>query len=110
MGILINKNTEVIIEGITGGEGAVRTKYMKEYGTKVIGGTSPGRAGKQLPCIPVFNTVKEIVREQGEIDFSVIFVPGRALKTAVYEAIDGGVKTVSYTHLRAHETRHDLVC
>src|SRR5680860_1751247 len=92
MGILINKNTKVIIQGITGREGSVRTQYMKEYGTKVIGGTSPGKAGELVHGIPVFNTVKEIVREQGEIDFSVVFVP------------------VSYTHLRAHETDSYLVC
>ncbi|KUO75095.1 MAG: hypothetical protein APF81_02525 [Desulfosporosinus sp. BRH_c37] len=94
MGILINKNTKVIVQGITGREGSVRTKYMKEYGTNVIGGTSPGKAGEQVQEVPVFNTVKEIVREHGEIDFSVIFVPGRVLKTAVYEAVDSGVKNI----------------
>ncbi|SDH55913.1 succinate--CoA ligase subunit alpha [Desulfosporosinus hippei] len=94
MGILINKSTKVIVQGITGREGSVRTKYMKEYGTQVIGGTSPGKAGEQVHGIPVFNTVKEIAREQGEIDFSVIFVPGKILKTAVFEAVDAGVKNI----------------
>ena len=86
MGILINKDTKVIIQGITGREGSVRTKYMKEYGTKVVGGTSPGKAGESVFEVPVFNTVKEIVREHGEIDFSVIFVPGNRLLEAAYRA------------------------
>lgn len=94
MGILINKDTKVIIQGITGREGSVRTKYMKDYGTKVIGGTSPGKKGEEVHGIPVYNTVKEIAREQGEIDFSVVFVPGSGLKTAVFEAVDAGVKNV----------------
>lgn len=94
MGILINKETKVIVQGITGREGSTRTKYMKEYGTKLIGGTSPGKSGQEVHGVPVFNTVKEIAREQGEIDFSVIFVPGSGLKTAVMEAADAGVKNI----------------
>jgi len=94
MGILINKNTKVIVQGITGREGSVRTKYMKEYGTNVIGGTSPGKAGDMVNGVPVYNTVKEIVREHGEIDFSVIFVPGKVLLSAVMEAVDAGVKYI----------------
>lgn len=94
MGILINRDTKVIVQGITGREGSVRTKYMKDYGTKVIGGTSPGKQGEEIYGIPVYNTVKEIARDQGEIDFSVIFVPGSILKTAVFEAADAGVKNI----------------
>ncbi|MDI6812341.1 MAG: succinate--CoA ligase subunit alpha [Desulfitobacteriaceae bacterium] len=94
MGILISKETKVVVQGITGREGSVRTKYMKEYGTKLVGGTSPGKAGQEIHGVPVFNTVKEVVREHGELDFSVIFVPGRGLKTAVMEAADAGVKNI----------------
>lgn len=94
MGILINKQTKVIVQGITGREGSVRTKYMKEYGTNVVGGTSPGKSGAEVFGVPVYNTVKEIVREQGEIDFSVIFVPGKILLNAVMEAADAGVKNI----------------
>ncbi|MGI5970793.1 MAG: succinate--CoA ligase subunit alpha [Oscillospiraceae bacterium] len=94
MGILVNKDTKVIVQGITGREGSVRTKYMKEYGTKVIGGTSPGKLGETVSGVPVYNTVKEIVRDQGEIDFSVIFVPGKFLLNAVMEAADAGVKNI----------------
>ena len=94
MGILINKETKVVVQGITGREGSVRTKYMKDYGTNLIGGTSPGKMGQEVHGVPVFNTVKEIDREQADIDFSVIFVPGSALKTAVMEAADAGVKNI----------------
>ena len=91
MGILINKNTKVVVQGITGREGSVRTKYMKSYGTQVVGGTSPGKQGSDVHGVPVYNTVKEIVRHHGEIDFSVVFVPGSVLKTAVMEAADAGL-------------------
>jgi len=94
MGILINKETRVIVQGITGREGSVRTKYMKEYGTRIIGGTSPGKSGEDVFGVPVYNTVNEIVREHGDIDFSVIFVPNHLLKNAVMEAADAGVKNI----------------
>ncbi|GAB4251057.1 MAG: CoA-binding protein [Thermoleophilia bacterium] len=94
MGILIDKNTKVAIQGITGREGSLRARYMKEYGSKVVGGTSPGKAGQEVDGIPVYNTMKALVAEQGEIDFSVLFIPGRALLTAVKEAVDAGVKNV----------------
>jgi len=94
MGILIDKDTTVIIQGITGREGSLRATYMKNYGTKVVGGVSPGKAGEEVAGIPVYNTVKQIVAEHGEIDFSVIFVPGRVLKEAVLEAADAGVKNI----------------
>src|SRR5659263_709879 len=94
IGILINKETRVIVQGITGREGSVRTKYMKEYGTRIIGGTSPGKSGEDVFGVPVYNTVNEIVREHGDIDFSVIFVPNHLLKNAVMDAADAGVKNI----------------
>ena len=94
MAILIDEKTKVIVQGITGREGSLRSKYMKDYGTKVVAGTSPGRRGEEVEGIPVYNTVKEAVREQGKIDMSVTFIPGPALKMAVLEAIDAGVKYV----------------
>ena len=68
MGIMVHQESKVIIQGITGREGSLRTKYMKEYGTNVIGGTSPGKAGEIVFGVPVFNTVREIVRQFGAID------------------------------------------
>ncbi|MCL4425150.1 MAG: succinate--CoA ligase subunit alpha [Firmicutes bacterium] len=94
MGILVDKSTTVVVQGITGREGSLRAAYMKAYGTKVVAGTSPGKGGEVEAGIPVYNTVKQAVEAQGPIDFSVIFVPGRALKTAVKEAADAGVKNI----------------
>ena len=94
MPILIDENTKVIVQGITGREGSLRSKYMKNYGTKVVAGTSPGRRGEEVEGIPVYNTVKEAVRAQGQIDLSVTFIPGPGLKMAVLEAIDAGIKYI----------------
>jgi succinyl-CoA synthetase alpha subunit len=94
MSIIIDENTKVIVQGITGREGSLRSRYMKGYGTKVVAGTSPGRGGEEVDGIPVYNTVKEAVRTQGAIDMSVTFIPGPGLKMAVLEAIDSGVKYI----------------
>ncbi len=94
MSILIDEKTKVIVQGITGREGSLRSKYMKDYGTKVVAGTSPGRRGEEVEGIPVYNTVKEAVRAQGKIDMSVTFIPGPGLKMAVLEAIDAGIKYI----------------
>ncbi len=94
MSILIDENTRVIVQGITGREGSLRSKYMKDYGTKVVAGTSPGRGGDEVDGIPVYNTVKEAVRAHGCIDMSVTFIPGPGLKMAVFEAIDAGIKCI----------------
>lgn len=94
MSILIDENTRVIVQGITGREGSRRSKYMKDYGTKVLAGTSPGRGGDEVNKIPVYNTVKEAVKAQGQIDMSVAFIPGPGLKMAVLEAIDAGIKII----------------
>ena len=94
MAIIIDENTKVIVQGITGREGSLRSRYMKNYGTKVVAGTSPGRGGEEVDGIPVYNTVKEAVRAQGAVDMSVTFIPGPGLKTAVLEAIDSGVKYI----------------
>lgn len=92
LSILIDENTRVIVQGITGREGSLRSKYMKDYGTKVIAGTSPGQGGQQTEGIPVYNTVKEALRKHGQVDISVTFIPGPGLKSAVMEAIDAGIK------------------
>ena len=92
MSILIDQNTRVIVQGITGREGSLRSKYMKDYGTKVIAGTSPGQGGQEIEGVPVYNTVKEALRKQGQVDISVTFIPGPGLKSAAMEAIDAGIK------------------
>ncbi|MFA7493023.1 MAG: succinate--CoA ligase subunit alpha [Proteiniphilum sp.] len=93
MSILINNNTRVIVQGITGRDGGFHASKMKAYGTRVVGGTSPGKAGELVDGIPVFNTVKNAVRETGA-DTSVIFVPAAFAKDAMMEAADAGIKLV----------------
>lgn len=93
MSILINKNTRLIVQGITGRDGGFHASKMKAYGTNVVGGTSPGKAGERVHDIPVFNTVKSAVEETGA-NTSVIFVPAPFAKDAMMEAADAGVKLI----------------
>ncbi len=92
MSILVDEKTRVIIQGITGREGSTRAKLMKDYGTNVVGGVTPGRGGQEVHGIPVFDTVKEAWEAVGPIDASVIFVPAPAVKETALEAIEAGVK------------------
>jgi succinyl-CoA synthetase alpha subunit len=94
MAIILDENTTVVVQGMTGREGSLRTKYMQDYGTKVVAGVTPGKGGMEVHGIPVYNTVKEAIRAQGPIDAAVTFIPGPVLKGAVYEAIDAGIKFV----------------
>ncbi len=93
MSILINKNSRVIVQGITGRDGGFHASKMKAYGTRVVGGTSPGKGGELADGIPVFNTVREAVKETAA-DTSVIFVPAPFAKDAMMEAADAGIKLV----------------
>lgn len=94
MAILLEKDTTVLVQGITGREGSARAAFMKGYGTKVLAGVTPGRGGEEVSGIPVFNTVEEAIRQVGKIDCSVTFVPGPGLKDAVFEALDAGIKFI----------------
>ena len=93
MSILLHKDSKVIVQGITGRDGGFHATKMKAYGTQVVGGTSPGKAGQEVAGIPVFNTVRDAVEATGA-DTSIIFVPAPFAKDAMLEAIDGGVKLV----------------
>jgi len=94
MSILLDENTKVIVQGMTGREGSLRTAFMKGYGTKVVAGVTPGRGGQEVHGIPVYDTVKEAIKHEGMVDSSVTFIPGPGLKSAVYEAIDAGIKFI----------------
>ena len=94
MAILIDENTTVLIQGITGREGSARARFMLDYGTKVLGGVTPGRGGSEVWGIPVFNSVKEATGKFGPIDASVTFVPGPQVKEAVIESIEAEIKFV----------------
>ncbi|MEM2558114.1 MAG: succinate--CoA ligase subunit alpha [Nitrososphaerota archaeon] len=94
MTILVNSNTRVLVQGITGREGAFHTKAMKEYGTKIVAGVTPGKGGSTVEGVPVYDSVCEAVRKHPEINASIIFVPARFAADAVYEAIDAGIELI----------------
>ncbi|GAB1451038.1 succinate--CoA ligase subunit alpha [Draconibacterium sp.] len=93
MSILINKDTKVIVQGITGRDGAFHTSKMKAYGTNIVGGISPGKGGSEVHGVPVFNTVEEAVKATGA-NASVIFVPAPFAGDAILEASYAGVELV----------------
>ncbi|NLX80510.1 MAG: succinate--CoA ligase subunit alpha [Proteiniphilum sp.] len=93
MSILINKDTRLIVQGITGRDGGFHATKMKEYGTNVVGGTSPGKYGEKVSGIPVFNTVHDAVNATNA-NTSVIFVPAPFAKDAMMEAADAGIKLI----------------
>ena len=93
MAILIDKNTRVIVQGITGREGGFHAKLMREYGTKIVAGVTPGKGGSAVDGVPVFDTVERAVRETGA-DTSIMFVPAPHAGDAIVEAADAGVKLV----------------
>ncbi|HPC97915.1 MAG TPA: succinate--CoA ligase subunit alpha [Bacteroidales bacterium] len=90
MSILLNKDSRVIVQGFTGGEGTFHAGQMIEYGTRVVGGVTPGKGGQTHLGLPVFNTVKEAVNSTGA-DVSVIFVPQNYAADAIMEAADAGI-------------------
>jgi succinyl-CoA synthetase alpha subunit len=92
MSILVNEKSRVCVQGITGREGIVRTHLMKDYGTDVVAGVTPGKGGEEIYGVPVYDTVQEAWEKAGPIDVSVIFVPAALVKNAALEAIDAGVK------------------
>lgn len=93
MSILVNKDSKVIVQGITGRDGSFHASKMKQYGTNVVGGTSPGKVGQEVDGIPVFNTVRDAVTSTGA-NTSIIFVPAAFAKDAMLEAADGGIKLI----------------
>lgn len=93
MSVLVNKNSKVIIQGFTGGEGTFHATQMIEYGTNIVGGVTPGKGGSTHLDRPVFNTVEEAVKMSGA-DVSVIFVPPAFASDAIMEAADAGIKVI----------------
>jgi succinyl-CoA synthetase alpha subunit len=93
MSILVDENTRVAIQGITGTEGMFHTRQMVEYGTKVVAGVTPGKGGQRIDGVPVFNTVTAAVKETGA-DASCVFVPPAYAADAILEAADAGIPTV----------------
>lgn len=94
MAILVNKDTKVLVQGITGREGEFHTKLMLEYGTKIVAGVTPGKGGQNVHGVPVFDSVREAVDAVGPIDVSIVFVPAPFAADAILEALDAGIKGV----------------
>ncbi|HOZ13913.1 MAG TPA: succinate--CoA ligase subunit alpha [Tenuifilaceae bacterium] len=93
MSILVNKNSRVIVQGFTGGEGTFHATQMIEYGTNVVGGVTPGKGGEMHLDLPVFNTVDDAVRKTGA-DVSIIFVPPAYAADGILEAAAAGIKLI----------------
>src|SRR5659263_222736 len=93
MSVLLTRNSKVIVQGFTGTEGTFHATQMIEYGTKVVGGVTPGKGGQLHLNLPVFNTVREAVAKTGA-DVSVIFVPPSFAADAILEAADGGIELI----------------
>jgi len=93
MGIIINKNTHAIVQGITGAQGSFHTKLMLEYGTEIVAGVTPGKGGTQIHGIPVYDTVEAAI-EKHPANASIIFVPAPFAAEAALEALENGIKTI----------------
>ncbi|MEM3833593.1 MAG: succinate--CoA ligase subunit alpha [Thermoprotei archaeon] len=94
MAIIVNENTKVLVQGITGREGTFHTKSMLDYGTKVLAGVTPGKGGQNVHGVPVYDSVSDALKHHPEINTSIVFVPAPFATDAVYEAIDNGIETI----------------
>ena len=104
MAIVVDNDTRLVVQGLTGSEGRFHGLRNRDYGTNVVAGVTPGKGGQDVEGIPVFNTVVEAVDEAGA-NTSLIFVPARFASDAIYEAVDAGIATVICIteHIPAHE-------
>lgn len=93
MSILIDKNTRVLVQGITGRDGSFHTKLMLEYGTNIVAGVTPGKGGTDVYGVPVFDSVKEAVKKTSP-NCSIIFVPSQFAVDAIYESADNGIPLI----------------
>ena len=104
MSILIDENTRVVIQGATGNQARFDIRFCLEYGTRIVAGVTPGRGGETVDGIPLFNTVQAAVRATGA-NASSLYVPARAVRDAVLEAVDAGIPTL--VALTENVPRHD---
>jgi succinyl-CoA synthetase alpha subunit len=93
MAIIVDNDTRLVVQGLTGSEGSFHGVRNRDYGTKVVAGVTPGKGGQDVQSIPVFNTVAAAVAETGA-NTSMVFVPARFAADAIYEAVDAGIETV----------------
>jgi succinyl-CoA synthetase alpha subunit len=93
MSILLTRDTRVLVQGITGRIGRIQTRWMVEYGTRIVAGVTPGKGGETVEGVPVFDSVLEAVRDTGA-EASVFFVPARSVKDTVYETLEAGIRLI----------------
>jgi succinyl-CoA synthetase alpha subunit len=107
MAIIVDNDTRLVVQGLTGSEGRFHGLRNKAYGTNVVAGVTPGKAGQDVEGIPIYNTVADAVEQQGA-NASLIFVPARFAADAIFEAVDAGVQTVICIteHVPVHEMLH----
>jgi len=93
LGMIVNRNTRAIVQGITGTQGSFHTKLMLEYGTKIVAGVTPGKGGTQIHDVPVYDTVEE-AQEKHSANASIVFVPAPFAADATFEALENGIRTI----------------
>ena len=94
MSILVDKDTRVLIQGITGKSGREVTSELLDYGTKIVAGVTPGKGGQEVDTVPVFGSIKEAIDEVGRVDCSMVYVPPLMAKDAALEAIEAQIPLV----------------
>jgi succinyl-CoA synthetase alpha subunit len=104
MAIIVDRDTRLVVQGLTGSEGSFHGTRNRDYGTQVVAGVTPGKGGQDVSGIPVFDTVADAVGETGA-NTTMVFVPARFAADAIYEAVDAGIQTVICIteHIPAHE-------
>jgi succinyl-CoA synthetase alpha subunit len=107
MTVMIDRDTKVVVQGITGYQGTYHSKAMRDFGTNVVAGVTPGKSGERVNGIPVFDSVAEAVAGTGA-DTSCVFVPAPGAKDAVMEALDAGIGTIVVVteHVPVHDAIH----
>lgn len=105
MSIIINSETRLVVQGITGNAASHHTKLMMEYGTNIVAGVRPGASGTEVHGVPVFDTVQQAV-EQRQPNTSILFIPAKVMKLAAFEALKAGIKTIVMVseHIPLHDT------
>ncbi len=105
MSILLNRDTRVLVQGITGRIGRAQTKWMLEYGTRIVAGVTPGKAGETVEGVPVFDSALDAARQTGA-EASVFFVPARSVKETVFETLEAGIRLIVVVteHIPVHDT------
>src|SRR5262245_52973024 len=93
MAIIVDRDTRLVVQGLTGREGSFHGLRNRDYGTRLVAGVTPGKGGQELEGVPIFDTVAEAAEQTGA-NTSMIFVPARLAADAIYEAVDAGVATI----------------